>query len=104
MEAGLRREGRVRKRKRCECGREQHLCKDCGGVSICQHGRERRRCKDCRSAGIFEASVPSRQALASDTSSEGRGAFFKVIVAAAPAGGVGESGNARRKGFMREGA
>ena len=64
----------------------------------------RSKCKDCRRSSLFEASVTSRQALASGTSSEVRGAFFKVIVEEAPAGGEGESGNARRKGFMREGA
>ena len=35
---------------------------------------------------------------------EGRGAFSRIVVAEAPAGGKGESGNARRKGVMREGA
>jgi len=61
----------------------------------------RAKCKDCKNGGISEASVASRPAFAS---SEGRGAFFKVIVEEAPAGGEGESGNVRRKGFMREGA
>ena len=76
-------------------------CKDCGGGGICQHGRQRSGCKDCRSGSISEASVAPRPAVAS---SEVRGAFFKVIVEEAPVGGEGESGNARRKGFMREGA
>ena len=33
--------------KRCEHGREQRDCKECGGSRICEHGRVRRCCRPC---------------------------------------------------------
>jgi len=31
----------------CEHGKIRHICKECCGASICGHGRRRRHCKDC---------------------------------------------------------
>ena len=107
-QAGQGRAGGVVKRKRCEHGRERSRCKDCGGSGICEHGRQRSRCKDCRGSSICEhgkqryackecksrrlslAMGPSTHAIGS---SEVRGAFSKVVVAAAAAGGQGHSLN-----------
>lgn len=40
--------------KKCEHGRQKHLCKECGGSSICEHGGARARCKKCNGVEICE--------------------------------------------------
>ena len=32
---------------KCEHGRQNPKCKECGGSGICGHGREKPRCKEC---------------------------------------------------------
>jgi hypothetical protein len=32
--------------RKCEHGRNKHICKDCG-TGHCQHGRQKHQCKDC---------------------------------------------------------
>ena len=44
----------VRRPKKCPHGRQRHLCRECGGVSICEHGRQRTLCRDCGGASICE--------------------------------------------------
>jgi group I intron endonuclease len=39
---------------KCEHGKQQRDCKDCGGKRICQHNREKRSCKECGGAQICE--------------------------------------------------
>jgi hypothetical protein len=41
-------------KKNCPHGRQQYVCKECGGVGICAHGRVRSQCKveGCRGASI----------------------------------------------------
>jgi hypothetical protein len=34
-------------KQRCEHGRRQQYCRDCGGVSVCIHGHQKRLCNDC---------------------------------------------------------
>jgi hypothetical protein len=74
----------------CEHGRQRYRCKDCGGSGICEHGKQRYVCKECKSSGFSLAIGQSKQAIGS---SEVRGAFSKVIIAAVPAGGQGKSAN-----------
>ena len=71
----------------CEHGRQRYRCKDCGGSGICEHGKQRYVCKECKSRGFFLAIGQSKQAIGS---SEVRGAFSQVVVAAAPSGGPGK--------------
>ena len=61
-----------------------------GGSGICEHGKQRYACKECMSRGFSLAMGQSTQAIGS---SEVRGAFSKVVVAAAAAGGQGQSAN-----------
>ena len=37
----------AREKNKCEHGRQQHQCKECGGSQICEHQRIRNTCKDC---------------------------------------------------------
>jgi hypothetical protein len=39
---------------KCEHGRRQSRCKECGGSGICVHGRQRTQCRDCGGGGICE--------------------------------------------------
>ena len=53
-----------------------------GGGGICEHGKQRYVCKECKSRGFSLAMGQSTQAIGR---SEVRGAFSKVVVAAAGA-------------------
>jgi hypothetical protein len=44
--------GSVLKRAKCEHGRIQSQCKECGGSRICAHGRQKHQCKECGGSGI----------------------------------------------------
>ena len=43
-----------REKNKCEHGRQQNKCKECGGSSICEHNRQRNRCKECGGSSICE--------------------------------------------------
>ena len=38
----------------CPHGRQQCVCKDCGGLSICEHNRHRIQCRECGGSQICE--------------------------------------------------
>jgi hypothetical protein len=40
--------------KRCEHGKRQYFCRQCGGRGVCSHGKQKNRCKDCGGASICE--------------------------------------------------
>ena len=41
--------------KKCEHGKNEEKCKDCGGSAFCVHGKQKASCKDCRGASLCES-------------------------------------------------
>ena len=51
----------LKKRAKCQHGRQRNKCKECGGASICQHGRQRSECKEC--ASVFIGRTVAKQTV-----------------------------------------
>ena len=45
---------KISDKNKCEHGRRQNRCKDCGGSQVCEHGRIRSHCKDCNGVSFCE--------------------------------------------------
>jgi hypothetical protein len=82
----------LKKRAKCQHGRERSRCKECGGASICQHGRHRSGCKECGGAGICQhgrrRSRPIAAEVVATTAAEaadGKAAANEGAAALAPA-------------------
>lgn len=42
----------LKKKSRCEHGKQRSQCVDCGGIAICDHGKVHCKCKECGGASI----------------------------------------------------
>ena len=39
---------------KCVHGKQQSMCKECGGCSICEHSKRRSQCKECGGGSVCE--------------------------------------------------